>query len=344
MGTPAYMSPEQAAGRLDQLGPASDVYSLGATLYCLLTGKAPFERGDLGGVLQRVQRGDFLRPRQVRRDVPRALEAVCLKAMAVGPRTGITTPKALAEDVAKWLADEPTTAYREPWRVRLGRWVRRRQALAAALAAGLLVAILAGGVGAWQLDRQRAEQRHDVESSLAEVVRLQGEARWAEARAVIDQAQARLSVGGPADLKARLGRMQGELELVQNLDAIRLKRATLVGGHFDHAGADREYAAAFRAAGMPEAGGDAMAAAAWAAGSGRARRRDGGAGRLGVLCAGARPSGLVAASGSLGGPGPVAGPGGATRRCGRTRRPWPGWRERSRRRSSRRSWWLRLPR
>ena len=200
--------------------------------------------------------------------MPPALEAVCLKAMALRPEDRYATPAALAEDVEHWLADEPTTAYREPWRVRLGRWVRRRQALAAALAAGLLVAILAGGVGAWQLDRQRAEQRHDVESSLAEVVRLQGEARWAEAQAVIDQARAHLSVGGPADLKARLGRMQGELELVQNLDAIRLKRATLVGGHFDHAGADREYAAAFRAAGMPEAGGDAMAAAAWAAGSG----------------------------------------------------------------------------
>ncbi len=72
VGTPSFMSPEQAAGRLDQLGPASDVYSLGATLYCLLTGKAPFTGGDLGNVLQRVRRGEFARPRQVRRDVPRA--------------------------------------------------------------------------------------------------------------------------------------------------------------------------------------------------------------------------------------------------------------------------------
>src|SRR6185312_16410683 len=64
MGTPAYMSPEQAAGDLDRLGPRSDVYSLGATLYCLLTGKPPFEGGDVGEVLRKVQRGEIAKPRQ----------------------------------------------------------------------------------------------------------------------------------------------------------------------------------------------------------------------------------------------------------------------------------------
>src|SRR5262249_53009404 len=80
LGTPAYMSPEQAAGRLDQLGPASDVYSLGATLYCLLTGQAPFPSGDAGEVLARVQKGDYLRPRERERQLHPALEAICLQA------------------------------------------------------------------------------------------------------------------------------------------------------------------------------------------------------------------------------------------------------------------------
>jgi serine/threonine protein kinase len=75
------MSPEQAAGDLDRLGPRSDVYSLGATLYCLLTGKAPFA-GDVGEVLRKVQRGDFPPPRQLDPSIDKALEAVCLKAMA----------------------------------------------------------------------------------------------------------------------------------------------------------------------------------------------------------------------------------------------------------------------
>src|SRR5262249_55721776 len=78
LGTPAYMSPEQSQGDLETLGPRSDVYSLGATLYCLLTGKPPFE-GDVADVLGKVQKGQFPPPRQLDPSIDRALEAVCLK-------------------------------------------------------------------------------------------------------------------------------------------------------------------------------------------------------------------------------------------------------------------------
>ena len=83
VGTPAYMSPEQAAGDLDRLGPRSDVYSLGAMLYCLLTGKPPFQGDDLGAMLRAVQRGEFPAPRSVVPSIEPALEAVCKKAMAL---------------------------------------------------------------------------------------------------------------------------------------------------------------------------------------------------------------------------------------------------------------------
>jgi serine/threonine-protein kinase len=96
LGTPAYMSPEQAAGRLDQLGPRSDVYSLGATLYCLLTGQAPFPSGDVGEVLGKVQRGDFPRPRELDRGIHPALEAVCRKAMALRPEDRYPPPSRTA--------------------------------------------------------------------------------------------------------------------------------------------------------------------------------------------------------------------------------------------------------
>jgi formylglycine-generating enzyme required for sulfatase activity len=159
LGTPAFMSPEQAAGRLDQLGAASDVYSLGATLYALLTGKAPFEGADVGAVLRRVQRGEFPPPRQVGHAVPPALEAVCLKAMALRPPDRYGSARDLAGDVEKWLADEPVTAYREPWRIRLGRWRRRHPRLVTGAAALGLTALVALGVGYVLLAREQGRTR-----------------------------------------------------------------------------------------------------------------------------------------------------------------------------------------
>src|SRR5262249_41890169 len=115
LGTPAYMSPEQAGGELDRLGPRSDVYSLGATLYCLLTGRPPFEGEDIGDVLRKMQAGDVRAPREVDPALDKALEAVCNKAMATRPSDRYACGRALAEDVERWMADEPVTAYPEPW-------------------------------------------------------------------------------------------------------------------------------------------------------------------------------------------------------------------------------------
>src|SRR5262249_6684065 len=109
IGTPSYMSPEQAAGRLEELGPATDIYSLGATLYCLLTGRPPFH-GDPIKVLDEVERGAVPPPRQITPAVPRALEAICLKALAREPAQRYPSARDLARDVERWLAGEPVSA------------------------------------------------------------------------------------------------------------------------------------------------------------------------------------------------------------------------------------------
>jgi serine/threonine-protein kinase len=141
LGTPAYMSPEQAGGDLDRLGPRSDVYSLGATLYCLLTGRPPVEGEDVGEVLRAVQRGDFPPPRRLDPAIDPALEAACLKAMALRPEDRYATPRALAEEIEHWMADEPVAAWREPWTRRARRWERRHRTAVMAAASGLLVAL-----------------------------------------------------------------------------------------------------------------------------------------------------------------------------------------------------------
>jgi serine/threonine-protein kinase len=248
LGTPAYMSPEQAEGRWDVVGPASDIYGLGATLYTLLTGQPPVGGSDRGELLRKAARGEWRPPRQVKADVPLPLDAVCRKAMAPDPRQRYATALELAADVEHWLADEPVRAWREPRRVRAGRWVRRHKPQVAALAAAGLVALLLGGAGLVWLERQAEQRRRGVEAALDRAAEMQGRAQWAEARAVLTQAEALLSPGGPADLRRRLERARFDLKLVARLDAIQLQRATLVEGRFDTAGADREYAQAFREA------------------------------------------------------------------------------------------------
>jgi serine/threonine-protein kinase len=154
------MSPEQAAGRVDALGPASDVYSLGATLYCVLTGQAPFTDSDMAELLRKVEWGDFPPPRKLKAWIDPALEAICLRAMATDPARRYGTPRALADDVEHWLADEPVSAWREPIRRRMRRWGRRHRLLVTGLAATLFVAVAALAVGNVLVARQRdrAEQ------------------------------------------------------------------------------------------------------------------------------------------------------------------------------------------
>jgi serine/threonine protein kinase len=157
-GTPAYMSPEQASGRLDLLGPASDIYSLGATLYCLLAGQAPFTEPDQGAVLQKVQKGDYPPPRQIKRTVPRALEAICLTAMALKPEDRYSSARALADDIEHWLADEPVSCYREPWGKRATRWARYHRT--GILTSGALALVSLVSLTALLLVRSAWESEH----------------------------------------------------------------------------------------------------------------------------------------------------------------------------------------
>ncbi len=174
IGTPAYMPPEQAAGKLGELGPASDVYSLGATLYYLLTGQPLFKGDDLGAVLRNVQAGNFAPPRSVKHDIPKSLESICLRALATEPKERFGSPQSLADDVERFLADEPVAAHAEPIAVRTRRWMRKHPRTVAALSATLMVGLTSAIIIAavvWGKNRELAKTNTDLDLANAQITR-----------------------------------------------------------------------------------------------------------------------------------------------------------------------------
>ncbi len=172
-GTPAYMSPEAAADQV--LTPAADVYSLGATLYKLLTGKPAFDAPGLQQLLNKVIRGDFLPPSEVNHGTSKALDAICLKAMATDPQDRYATALELAADVENYLADEPVTAYQEPVPRRAARWARRHRSVAQAILAGvtaLAVVTVLSAVWLGYMANQEREARLAAESAKQQSLRM----------------------------------------------------------------------------------------------------------------------------------------------------------------------------
>ncbi len=171
LGTMPFASPEQVAGKLDEVGPASDVYSLGATLYVILTGKSAF-RGTQQEIVDNVLAGVFPRPRQVNPLVPAALEAICVKAMSYRPEHRYGSPTQLANDIGAWLADEPVEAYTDPFTTRWRRWVKRHRGLAAGTAASIVVTLVGSVIGLVLLsdmNRQLETRNSELEKANTEI-------------------------------------------------------------------------------------------------------------------------------------------------------------------------------
>jgi WD40 repeat protein len=158
LGTPSYMAPEQAGGGTTVVGPAADVYALGAILYECLTGRPPFLGASVLDTLDQVRRDDPVPPSQLQRSTPRDLEVVCLKCLHKTPGRRYGSADELAEDLRRFQAGEPVRA-RPAWPAeRAWKWARRRPAAAALVLVSLLAGavLLAGGLAFNQaLRRQR---------------------------------------------------------------------------------------------------------------------------------------------------------------------------------------------
>jgi sugar lactone lactonase YvrE len=152
MGTPHYMAPEQAAGQVEQVGPAADVYALGAILYECLTGRPPFLASSVLEVLEQVRTQEAVSPRRLRPGVPADLETICLKCLRKEPARRYTTARELADDLGRFLEGKPVLARPVGWPEKVGKWARREPLAAALLSLVALVTAtgLTGVLLAWR--------------------------------------------------------------------------------------------------------------------------------------------------------------------------------------------------
>ena len=160
LGTPAYMSPEQASGQSATVDERSDVFALGAILYEMLTGQRPFGGGTPEEVLDQVLTAEPAPPNELRPGVSRPLAAICMRAMAKRREARYAAVSELAADVERYLGGEPVSAYRETLPERALRWARAHRMAVAVASAVLLVCAIAAAVGLfwWQSVEQEREQ------------------------------------------------------------------------------------------------------------------------------------------------------------------------------------------
>jgi tRNA A-37 threonylcarbamoyl transferase component Bud32 len=158
MGTPAYMSPEQAGGGTKSATTAADVYSLGATLYETLTGRPPFLGDSAAEIMRQVLDKEPARPQSINPKLDRDLETICLKCLAKEPPRRYGSAEALAEDLERWLAGMPIVARPVPAWERLFKWVKRQRELAALLTMLLLALLGLIGGGIWFTFKLRLER------------------------------------------------------------------------------------------------------------------------------------------------------------------------------------------
>lgn len=238
LGTPAYMAPEQARGEIDNLGPPADIYALGAVLLEILTGKPPYVGPSTLNILHQVLAGPPQAFTAGHQSIPRPLQAICLRAMARDAAARYPTASELALDVERWLADEPVRAYREPFRARARRWIRRHRTLVTTLSVtGML--LIGGGIGFawWQqqhavaaaLRAQEEEQRlarnaETVASLLEQCEAALGTEDLERARVALAAAERQAAEGGTSALTERLARCRTDHQLLRDLNATNAQR------------------------------------------------------------------------------------------------------------------------
>ena len=161
MGTPSYMPPEQAAGRVDEVNAGSDIYSIGAVLYCMLTGRPPFQAASPVETLRQVLECEPVAPRDLNSEIDRDLETICLKALEKSPANRYGSVSAMGDDLQRFLTGAPITARRVGRAERMWRWCRRNKAATTAFATATVAVTAIVGLAVATAYQQRLQEAND---------------------------------------------------------------------------------------------------------------------------------------------------------------------------------------
>ncbi len=198
-GTPAYMSPEQAHGNIEQIDQLSDVFCLGAILFHVLTGSVPFEGSTAKTALSSAQENLKRTPRQINRNVDRAIESICLKAMATQKTDRYSSVKHLVNDIENYLADQPVSAHPESLLTQTGRWMRGHRQLVRAASIAAIVGLIGLTIGIIMISSayQRADNARRISDAAkidADRARDKAQDREREAARQFDRANTNLDL------------------------------------------------------------------------------------------------------------------------------------------------------